>query len=636
MKSRAETRTAASEATVVQGSWLGTLTLLCATTWLGRTSHHGLGGTAHSEDIAITLRAHVLALPNEADLPAGSLVVVAFNRPVAAQPSFGGLVLRYDRGSITFAPEDISSVIVDLQTLLRESLAARSVRTREAIMKMLVEVCGSDEGDATLARHLRAIRDVLRERRRPSVIAKESPQAVHIESIHRIDDGGFYVRGWSRDSSADTERLTAVMPEGARIELRDRLYRYPRVDLDEFYGGPMSGDAKSGFLAYFRTPMASSLADGWVFEIENAAGSAVEFAADPIEEDTRITRDTLLSDLYHELPWSSDLIRGQIHPALNALEQRRNEGIFPIRVEQYGIPPANPNVSVIVPLFGRIDFLEQQLAQFVHDPAMHEVDLLYVLDSPELSDGLLQSAAWMESLYGVPFRIAVADRNGGFAAANNVGASIARGRLLLLMNSDVFPDQPGWLAAMVRAYDTIPNVGVIGPKLLYEDGSLQHAGLYFDFDRVSGMWYNAHYFKGLHGSLPAAQVMRQVPAVTAACAMISAELYRELGGLQGKYIQGDYEDSDLCLRLYERGLGAWYVPDATLYHLEGQSYPTAVREMTGRYNRWLHSEVWGDLIPQVMADLSRRPAHRNASVGDRVQTRSISRKGPARDRRGAH
>ena len=82
--------------------------------------------------------------------------------------------------------------------------------------------------------------------------------------------------------------------------------------------------------------------------------------------------------------------------------------------------------------------------------------------------------------------------------------------------SDVFPTEPAVLAvAMLRLNPE--RWGSSPPRLLYEDGSLQHAGLYFHFDRLGWTWNNEHYYKGLHGSLPAAQVRREVPAVTAAC-----------------------------------------------------------------------------------------------------------------------
>ena len=594
---------ASAEESVLHGAWLDGRTLICATTWRGPRSRQPVRGVLRGPQAATALVANALPWPEEAGRPAGSLLVLSLDEVVRAAAPLGALILEADRRQVHFGPDNLASVVVGLQALLREHLTARSARTREAAMQLLIQASGDQEADPARAVNLRAVRDAVRERRIPSVVAADVPQALYVESIYRIDEAGFYVRGWSRDTAAETMSITAVSPDGARIEIGDKVYRYPRPDLDEFYPTPLGGGAKAGFLAFFRTPVASTLADGWVFEMENNAGSAVEFAAPGVDDDTRITRDTILADLYHESPGGADLIRDHIHPAVSGLQQRRNEGIGLTRVEQYGSPPASPDVSVLVPLYGRIDFLEQQLAQFVHDPAMREVDLVYLLDSPELGEPLLQLAAWMESLYGIPFRVALADRNGGFAAANNLAASIARGRLLLLMNSDILPAQPGWVSALARAHDAIPNVGVAAPKLLYEDGSLQHAGLYFHFERFAGTWNNEHYFKGLHGSLPAAQQMRQVPAVTAACAMISADLYREVGGLQGKYIQGDYEDSDLCLRLYERGLGAWYVPDVTLYHLEGQSYPSALRQLTGRYNQWLHSQAWGELIPRVMEEL---------------------------------
>src|SRR4030095_5707952 len=94
---------------------------------------------------------------------------------------------------------------------------------------------------------------------------------------------------------------------------------------------------------------------------------------------------------------------------------------------------------------------------------------------------------------------------------------------------------------------------------------------------ASGVWRNEHYYKGLHRSLAAANVARRVPGVTAACLMIAADCYRQLGGLNGCYVQGDYEDSDLCLRLIEAGYENWYLSAIDLYHLEGQSYPSEIR-----------------------------------------------------------
>jgi GT2 family glycosyltransferase len=90
--------------------------------------------------------------------------------------------------------------------------------------------------------------------------------------------------------------------------------------------------------------------------------------------------------------------------------------------------------------------------------------------------------------------------------------------------------------------------------------------------------------------------------VTAACLLTSSDLYRKLGGLRSIYIQGDYEDSDLCLRLREAGYETWYLPEVELYHLEGRSYDTSARQTNARYNSWLHTRLWGEQIEEVMSE----------------------------------
>jgi GT2 family glycosyltransferase len=182
---------------------------------------------------------------------------------------------------------------------------------------------------------------------------------------------------------------------------------------------------------------------------------------------------------------------------------------------------------------------------------------------------------------------------------NNLGASLARGRLLLLLNSDVLPDQPGWLSALASFYDSNTTVGAVSPKLVYEDDSIQHAGMYFHRSSTAHMWSNEHFFKGLHRAFSRANVARRVPAVTAACLLTSAQLYDEMGGLRGIYVRGDFEDSDLCLRLREMGRESWYLPAVELYHLEGQSYPSDLRRIASEYNQWVHTHLWRDALTQI-------------------------------------
>ena len=124
------------------------------------------------------------------------------------------------------------------------------------------------------------------------------------------------------------------------------------------------------------------------------------------------------------------------------------------------------------------------------------------LDRPQL-DPVGKYAAELYPVYNIPFRVATLDANVGFAGACNAGASLAYGRLLLLLNSDVLPGEPGWLTRMASFYDATPNIGALGPKMLYEDDSIQHAGMYLSrpgprHERLG----DSTYFKGMHTSLP--------------------------------------------------------------------------------------------------------------------------------------
>ena len=329
-------------------------------------------------------------------------------------------------------------------------------------------------------------------------------------------------------------------------------------------------------------------------------GWAVQKAVTDINRDPVKAREVILQNLREERPGGEELIRDHVHPAIAGIQESLRDAAEIETVVQFGTPPPSPTVSVIVPLYNRIAFLEYQMAHWASDPQMPGEDLIYVLDSPKDAERLDERARGLYSIYGIPFRIAVMKGNAGFAGANNCAAGLARADKLLLLNSDVVPDTAGWLGRMSAFYDATPNIGALGPKLLYEDDSLQHAGMYFHRTPDSDEWQNMHYFKGQHRQLPAANVARQVPAVTGACMMIRRDLYERVGGLSYRYVQGGYEDSDFCLRLMEEGSEHWYMPGAELYHLEDQSYPKDDRKRATVYNMWLHTELWNEQMERVM------------------------------------
>lgn len=499
-----------------------------------------------------------------------------------------------------------------LKTVVREQLAGLEPELRHDFLRFLGHALRqASSGSRVLHQSLHALREALRERMPLGVIAPDQPQVLAVDTLLGIDETSFYIEGWMRDIDSQPARLTVISPEGERVEILPIIARYRRPNLDAFDDSTLhaDGDKHPGFLAYFRLQAASRLNSGWVIELENEHGDAIEVAAPPLIRNLATIRERLLRDVGRDDSFERTLISNHIFPAMQRLQHIHASCVAVERILDFGPQPSAPDVSIIVPIYKRIDLIEQQFAQFVHDPELRDAELIYVLDSPEDRELFLKSNARLHELYRINFRTVLLTCNGGFSAANNACVEHARGRLLLLLNSDVLPDVPGWLSELVAFHDATPRVGAVGPKLLYEDDSIQHAGLFFAREDERSPWNNEHYFKGLPRSLPAANVARAVPAVTAAALMIARDLYRELGGLCGAYVQGDYEDSDLCLRLWEAGREVWYCPEVELYHLEGQSYPSGTRELTGRFNAWLQTHLGGGQISTLMAGSLGLSAH---------------------------
>lgn len=268
-----------------------------------------------------------------------------------------------------------------------------------------------------------------------------------------------------------------------------------------------------------------------------------------------------------------------------------------------GVTTENPLVSLIIPLYQRLDFIKIQLATMTNDPAIKKCEIVYILDSPEQQEELTNLLRHHTTLYQLSVKLVIMKRNSGYATANNSGVSQARGKYLILLNSDVFPKTKGWITKIIDFYQSSEHIGIVGTKLLYEDNSLQHAGMFFARTTFP-FWINLHYYKGLPENYPPAQHTKAVPAVTGACLTIAKELYERVGGLTTDYIIGDFEDSDLCFKCRELGYENWYLADVSLYHLERQSVPLNLAyngSLAWQLNGRLHQERWGKAIDNLQS-----------------------------------
>lgn len=282
---------------------------------------------------------------------------------------------------------------------------------------------------------------------------------------------------------------------------------------------------------------------------------------------------------------------------------------LPVEVLKYGQSPENPLVSIIIPLFGRADFVEHQLLEFHRDPWLKQhAEIIYILDDPAIIENFQKSAHTMHRLYQVPFQAVWGSANRGFSGANNLGAKHAKGQYLLFMNSDVFPQAPGWLNPLVETLANDDQIGALAPRLLFLDGSIQHAGMVFKYRDDLNIWINHHPLMGLDPKLDPKKETSKVPAVTGACLLIRRRDFDRVEGWDTGYLVGDFEDSDLCLKLRTIGLEIAYNPNVQLIHLERQSFKLLgegdFRTRVTIYNAARHQSRWESLIASTPESIS--------------------------------
>ena len=178
--------------------------------------------------------------------------------------------------------------------------------------------------------------------------------------------------------------------------------------------------------------------------------------------------------------------------------RRRNS---PPSIHEYGAQSARPKCAVVVPLYGRHDFMLNQLLAFSDDPDfVTGAELVYVIDDHRLVSPLAAEAPMFEASFGVPFRTVWSGENRGFAGATNLGVANSRASFVLLMNSDVIPVAPGWLERMRSVLAAHPEIGILGARLHYPNGAVQHDGMGFHWEPTWQAYLNKHPGAGLPGS----------------------------------------------------------------------------------------------------------------------------------------
>ena len=261
---------------------------------------------------------------------------------------------------------------------------------------------------------------------------------------------------------------------------------------------------------------------------------------------------------------------------------------------RYAVPNPEPLVTVIVLTKDRPGLLSACVRGVLERTDYGAVELLTV-DNGSMDPEARSLLASLEQRKGV--RVLRRPGPFNFAALNNAAAGEARGDILLLLNNDVEVLQPGWLGEMV-SYAARADVGAVGARLLYPNGTVQHAGILLGPEGTA-----THVGRGAAaddpGYLGQLARTRDLSAVTGACLAIRSSVWQAVGGMDER-LAVTWNDVDLCLRVRSAGLRVVWTPHATLLHREaatrGLEADDPARAARFRAEQALMRESWGDAL----------------------------------------
>jgi hypothetical protein len=471
--------------------------------------------------------------------------------------------------------------------LAREIRNSFDPPTRGRVIGYLNKLATSYEIELTpeLGASLHEIRDVLRPSLPQTRIAP-GPLCARLEHVTAIDQRTFWLTGWIHEADPRQTKLVAVTPEGTRIHPKPGTISYhPRPAYAEALDDPET--TTLGFHALIQTPNSSVHPQGWILEFQATNGRHIQDAAgQPADPDGTSLWEHITATLRAN-PDDTDILAQQVLPTLEHL--RFNQARPQIeRVMTFGRLPERPIASIVIAV-RRLDRIEHQLGQFARDPQLtsNDVELIYVTPPGTAEETAAEIVEQLQALYDLPLRLVVLSRPAPRARALNLGASEARGEVLVLLSGDLLPAATGWVSTLMNTLTGSAQIGAVAPKLLREDGSIAHAGARYVRRQSDRRWHRTLPLAGYAGSIPAADHGRQIQAGSDACLVLESSWFEELDGFSELYLGEGDEAGDLCLRLAARGLQTWYEPNAELYLLDRPDAPRDPSPLRDPFNAWL-------------------------------------------------
>ena len=281
---------------------------------------------------------------------------------------------------------------------------------------------------------------------------------------------------------------------------------------------------------------------------------------------------------YHELAEGARTMdpRDVERAITSALERRGEEGQiehpYPgvdSNIIRYSIAKRE-RVEIILPTRDLPDFLNRCLTSIFGRSTYHDFRV-NVVDNGSVEPATARVLSDWQTRDPQRFRVIKLDQPFNFSRLVNAGVRSCDGPYLLLLNNDTEVITDDWIEAMLEQTQR-PPIGVVGARLVYDDGALQHAGVIIGLGDLAG-----HIYRGAvrdeQGPGNEILTVRNYSAVTAACMMVRRNVFDEVGGFDER-LAVEFNDTDFCLRVLHRGYRNVYVPHATLVHHESKSRGT--------------------------------------------------------------
>jgi glycosyltransferase involved in cell wall biosynthesis/GT2 family glycosyltransferase len=274
----------------------------------------------------------------------------------------------------------------------------------------------------------------------------------------------------------------------------------------------------------------------------------------------------------------------------------------------YELPDPAPTVSIVIPMRDRLALLERCISSVREKTDYPSIEFV-IVDNGSTEPATLKFLREIEQ--EIDAQVVRDDGAFNFSRLINRGARVAKGAVLALLNNDVEASEAGWLREMVSHVLRV-EVGAVGARLWYPDGTLQHGGVILGLGGVAG-----HAFprvpRGHPGYFNRAFLQQDCSAVTGACLLVRKKVFDDAGGFDEANLAISFNDVDFCLRLRRSGFRNIWTPYANLIHHESasrghQATPDEqaqfVREATFMQRKW-GSELLNDPFynPNLSLDL---------------------------------